>query len=238
MHIRILTSCTKKKAVSCTNPITAKDFERGEKHLNEREGELLDYQLPAGEMYTGLQHRYLMDGVRTVRKWKDGFDIDVAIISAGYGVVAEDDVIAPYERAFNGKPKAEIRELSDRLDIPEESRQFLAEPADLILVLLGGKYLHAVDFDENVVFGGDTLLFCSQSAVKSLPDWEEVKKVSVTQKTARRFSEALVRLKGLLANRVLLQIAQDPTAAGILTQPQTDVVNALDNEDFQVKLEL
>lgn len=74
--------------------------------------------------------------------------------------------------------------------------------------------------------------------MKSLPDWEEVKKVSVTQKTARRFSEALVRLKGLLANRVLLQIAQDPTAAGILTQPQTDVVNALDNEDFQVKLEL
>lgn len=238
MHIRILTSCTKKKAVSCTNPISTKDFERGEEHLNERESELRDYQLPAGEMYTGLQHRYLMDGVRAVRKKKVGLDIDVAIISAGYGVVSEEDLIAPYERAFNGKPKTEIRELSDRLDIPKKSRRFLAQSADLILILLGGKYLHAVDFDETVVFGGDTLLFCSQSAVKLLPDWEEVKKVPVTQKTARRFSEALVRLKGILAKRLLLKIAQDPTAAGSLMRPQTDVVNALDNEGLQTQLEL
>ncbi len=238
MHIRILTSCTKKKAVSCLNPITAKDFERGGKHLEERESELRDYQLPAGEMYTGLQHRYLMNGVRAVRKGKPEFDIDVAIISAGYGIVTEDDIIAPYERGFNGKPKTEIRELSDRLDIPKESRRFLAQPADLILILLGGKYLHAVDFDETVVFGGDTLLFCSQSAVKSLPDWEEVKKVPVTQETARRFSEALVRLKGILAKRLLLKIAQDSTAAGSLMQPQTDVVNALDTDGLQTKLEL
>jgi hypothetical protein len=238
VRIRILTSCTKKKAVSCANPITAEDFERGEEHLNHREDELFDHQLPAGEMYTGLQHRYLMEGVRAVRNSKVRLDIDVAIISAGYGVVSEEDLIAPYERAFNGKTKTEIRELSNRLDIPEESRRFLAEPADLTLVLLGGKYLHAVDFDESVVFGGDTLLFCSQSAMKSLPDWEEVKKVAVTQKTARRFSEALVRLKGILAKRLLLKIARDPTAEGSLMQPQTDVVNALDNKDLQAKLEL
>jgi hypothetical protein len=238
VHIRILTSCTKKKAVSCANPITAEDFERGGEHLNHRENELLEYQLPAGEMYSGLQHRYLMDGVRAVRKRKVEMDIDVAIISAGYGVVSEENRIAPYERAFNGKPKTEIRKLSDRLDIPQESRRFLAQPADLILVLLGEKYLHAVDLDETVVFGGDTLLFCSQSAVESPPDWEEVKKVPVTQQTARKFSEALVRLKGLLAKRVLLKIVQDPTAARVLMQPQTNVVEALENEDLQSTLEL
>jgi hypothetical protein len=238
VKIRILTSCTKKKAVSCANPITADDFEKGEEHLNERQRKLLDYQLPAGEMYVGLQHRYLMEGVRAVRRRENGFDIDVAIISAGYGVIGEEKPIAPYERAFNGKSKAEIRQLSDRLNIPEESRRFLARPTDLILVLLGGKYLHAADLDETVVFGGDTLLFCSQSAVESLPEWKEVKKVPVTQQTARQFSEALVRLKGLLAKRLLLKIAQDPSAVEVLRHPETDVIEALDDEDLQGKLEL
>jgi len=238
VHIRILTSCTKKKAVSCANPITAEDFERGEDHVASRSKELADSTLPAGKMYSGLQHRYLMQGVCAVRRKRAGFDINVSILSAGYGLVSEAELIAPYERAFNGKPKAEIRDLADRLDIPKDSRHFLEQPADLILILLGRKYLHAVDFDETVSFGGNTLLFCSRKAAESLPRWEKVNKVLVTQETATRFSEGIVGLKGYLARLLLQKVVRDPGMVEHLVAPQVDVLEVLDDQEMQARLEL
>jgi len=238
VHIRILTSCTKQKAVSCENSITAEDFRRGADFVSDREKELSDYKIPAGRMYTGLKHRHLMHGIQTVRQKGEEFKIDLSIISAGYGVVEENEPIVPYERSFNGKSKTEIRELAGRLDIPKDTRRFLAQPADLILVLLGGNYLHVIDLDEEVRFGGDTIFLCSQSAVDSLPDWRRVKKIPVTQQTSRQFSEALVRLKGLLAKRLLVRLLREPITVDRLMQPQTDVIDILDDEALQTELEL
>ena len=238
VHIRILTSCTKKKAVSCANPITAEDFKRGKEHVASRREELADSTLPAGKMYAGLQHRHLMQGVRTVRRKRSSLNIDVSILSAGYGLVFEEEPIAPYERAFNGKPKAEIRDLADHLDIPRDSRHFVEQSADLVLILLGRKYLHAVDFDETVSFGGNTLLLCSRKAAESLPNWEKVKKILVTREAASRFSEGIVGLKGYLARLLLQKVVRDPGEVEHLMRPQVDVLDALDDHELEAELEL
>lgn len=238
MQIRILTSCTSTKAVSCTDPITAEDFEQGSAHVEDREEALSEFLRPAGEMYTGKQHRHLMEGVRAIRRKRTDVRINLAIISAGYGVVSEEQPIAPYERAFNGRSKADIQDLAQRLSIPRDVRQFLAGPTDLILVLLGEKYLQAIDPDEIVSFGGPTLLFCSGQAVKSLPNWKAVEKVSVTRETAKRFSEGLVWLKGYLAKQLLVKASDDPGVIERAMESGVDVLDMLDDRKAQVNLDL
>lgn len=189
-------------------------------------------------MYVGQQHRHLMQGVQAARRRHPDIKIEVAIISAGYGFVSEDELIAPYERAFNGRSKADIRDLADRLDIPKDTRCFLARRADLILVLLGSKYLQAIAPDETLAFGGPTLLFCGREAAQSLPDKAGVKKVVITRDTAKRFSEGLVWLKGYLARRLLQRIAEQPSIADEVVHPEVDVLDMLDTRSAQVDLEL
>jgi hypothetical protein len=189
-------------------------------------------------MYTGQQHRHLMDGVRAIRRRRTDVRVDLAIISGGYGVVSEERPIAPYERAFNERSKADVQDLAQRLNIPRDARQFLAPSVDLILVLLGEKYLQAIDPDEDLSFGGSTLLFCSGQAAESLPDWKHVKKVPVTRETAKRFSEGLVWLKGYLAKRLLVKASDDPGVIERVMEPGVDVLNILDDRKAQVNLDL
>ena len=66
----------------------------------------LDCEASAAKMYTGLQHRYLMEGLEKVRNsLMEKQAIDLAIISAKYGLLSECDVIAPYNCTFQGLRK-------------------------------------------------------------------------------------------------------------------------------------
>ena len=238
VHISILTSCTSKKAITCKNPITAEDFDQGTAHVQKREKTLAEYTLPAGQMYVGQQHQHLMQGVRALRRKRPEIEVDVKIISAGYGLISEDRPIAPYERAFSNIGKKGVRALADRLNIPQDARRFLACTTDMILVLLGSKYVQAIDPDDTLTFGGPALLFCSREAERAFPDKERVKKVIVTRSTAKRFSEGLVWLKGYLARRLLLRMIEQPGATEEALRPEVDVLDMLFPDPAQTGLEL
>ena len=238
VHISILTSCTSKKASACKKPITAEDFDQGAAHIRQREKALAEYMLPAGQMYVGQQHQHLMRGVKALRRKRPEVDVDVGIISAGYGLISEDRPIAPYERAFSNIGKKGVRALANRLNIPQDARRFLARPADMILVLLGSKYVRAIDPDDTLTFGGPALLFCSREADRAFPDKERVKKVVVTREAAKRFSEGLVWLKGYLARRLLLRMIEQPGAAEQALRPEVDVLDMLFPDPAQAGLEL
>ena len=83
-------------------------------------GELEPYRVPAAQLYHGLQHTELMRGVELLRRtFGQTLDIDVKIISAGFGVVDEDQLLPPYEATFAGQPQASITAVSRRLLIPQ-----------------------------------------------------------------------------------------------------------------------
>jgi hypothetical protein len=46
--------------------------------------------MPAPELYTGLQHQRLMEGVRVLQNAGQGPQLDLYILSAGYGLVPAD----------------------------------------------------------------------------------------------------------------------------------------------------
>jgi hypothetical protein len=232
VRIRVLTSCTKTKIVDCPDEVqlTKSDFEAGGDHLEKREQELSSCCRPAGEMYAGRQHEELMRGVRALRQTRPNANVDVHVLSAGYGVIPENQSIAPYNVSFSDMPSGEVRDWADDLDVPGQVREFLAARSDLTLLLLGQKYATAASVDEEVTLGGPVLYFCNQETARGLPNVPKLKPVVVSQRESTRFSEGIIWLKGHLARRLLVRLANNPDFVDTVTSPDADVLDLLDDQ--------
>ena len=213
MRILVVTACTGQKTISHDDALTIDDFLKSEKHIKSREKALSKYLTPAENLYRGQQHIRLMRGINAFRKSQSrksfNNDLDLWILSAGYGLVPTDRKLAPYECTFQGMKTQDIFKLAVARNIPTDVRQLLSQPFSLGLILLGSGYLKACDLDENVHLGGPTLLFCGKSAEKRLPKIKWLKPVVLTNAEAKRFSCGLVGLKGELAARLLEKLASD-----------------------------
>src|SRR4051812_42194422 len=133
MRILVITSCTGQKSVKDERQLTLEDFQKGAEHVAARQSELSQVLTPAGTLYTGQQHKRLMRGVRQFRTTRSdqGDVIDLCIVSAGYGLVADDDLIAPYEATFSGMNKTDLHAWARSLELPNAFRSAVGEPYDL-----------------------------------------------------------------------------------------------------------
>jgi len=166
--------------------------------------------VPAERLYRGQQHVRLMRGAETARG--AGHEVAVAVVSAGHGLLGGDDLVAPYERTFQGMPAAERRGLARELGIPAAVRALLAEPADLRLVLLGGDYLDACKLAADTVLGAPTLALCGAGTALRLPVLAGLRPLVLHERDTRRFACGLVGLKGEVAGRLLTLLAERPDA--------------------------
>ena len=130
----VITSCTGEKKYHPDNQLTQDDFIDIEK-LNCREKDLEQYKTPAGEIYTGMQHLRLMEGINVLRE-KYGADIiDLYIVSAGYGLISEHREVIPYEVTFN----------------PLKKMQSLMAIAGKITRILFGMLKNGTEYDPAIV---------------------------------------------------------------------------------------
>jgi hypothetical protein len=225
----IITSCTGEKVVESDRQLTREDFAKGPAYVAEREKELKDSLRTAGEIYSGEQHVRLMRGVGERRKDEGGgMKVELHILSAGYGLIPEDRVVAPYEITFATMKSKELRDWADSLQVPEDFRKTVAKPYDFGLILLGDNYLTACALDSSVKFGGPTLLFCGTGMAKKLPTLANVRVVPVSNPEAKRFSCGLVGLKGELAARALAGVKADASVVTKILDPKFDVLGWLD----------
>ena len=227
MRILIITSCTGEKVVGSDRQLTAEDFKMGKTHLTKREKELKDLLRSAREIYSGEQHVRLMRGVEESRKTGKN-QIDFHVLSAGYGLIAEDRMVAPYEITFATMKTKELREWADTLNVPEDFRKVVSAPYDFAMILLGDNYLTACALDAKLKFGGPTLIFCGTGMAKKLPEMANVRVLAISNPEAKRFSCGLIGLKGELAFRLLRGIAEQ-SAAEIILDPKFDVLKWLDS---------
>ncbi len=228
MRILIITSCTGEKVHAPDNQLTHEDFRKGPKHVHVRERQLKAMLMPASEMYTGEQHARLMQGVAAVRE--RGVECRVKILSAGYGFIPEDRIVAPYECTFSTMKTQELKDWATHLKSPEGFRSAVSAPYDFALILLGDNYLKACALDAGVKLGGMTLLFAGQGPAKKLPRIPNLRVGTLSNAEAKRFSCGLVGLKGELAARLLKLIAADPGLVQRLKDPATDVLALLDSD--------
>lgn len=230
MKVLIVTSCTGEKKFSPANQLVQDDF-RNEKTLKAREKELKEFALPAAEMYTGQQYRRLMEGLQLLRQSypRDRATFDLAIVSAGYGLIAEDRSIVPYEVTFNTMKNPEIDTWAQARHIHDDLVKLL--PAyDFVFFLLGDKYLRACRLPFEVQKRQRYFFFTSSSALKYFPKNEsKYWCLELGNSDAKEFGYGLVGLKGFLFKKLAECFVRDPQLLHDALKSPNDLCMALDD---------
>ncbi len=115
------------------------DLER----LHEREAELKNFLRPASELYCCDQFRFTRSGVDMLRSAFGRDKVDMRIMSPGYGLIGEQDMIAPHSVSLTDFDRAELHLWADHLGVPAAVRELVAD-YDLAIFLVGQCCLEAM----------------------------------------------------------------------------------------------
>ena len=142
-RILVITSCTGEKCFrNRKNQLVLNDFQ-DPKRLKSREKSLSRFVCQAKDLYTGVQHLRLLEGIQLLRQSYGDKVVDVKILSAGYGLIDESRKIYPYEVSFNGMKTSEIDNWSEALAI-HDSVETAIRDYDLVFFLLGDNYIRSI----------------------------------------------------------------------------------------------
>jgi hypothetical protein len=134
----VIGSCGKKKLIQSTEALTCDDLDSID-NIRKWRKKLSCTSIRARELYIGNQNRELVKGVDLLRRIEN-IDINFLILSAGFGLVEENDMIPPYDCSFTGMRKSQIQERAEWLNISSDFKELLATGFDLVYLALGKKY--------------------------------------------------------------------------------------------------
>jgi hypothetical protein len=206
MRVLVLTSCTDKKAVETDAPLTADDFDDPGR-LAAGEARLNTLMRSAGVMYTGQHHLRAMRGVQAMRTELGTAGVVVAIISAGYGVVDEGRLIAPYDVTFSGRSTTAIRARGARLGVPVAARDVLPDH-DVVFQILGSDYLTSLAPPLGPS-GDQRLVVFAKPSEKRIASTSVVIPAGKTE--TRRWGAGYLALKGRMLELIGAAVRRDGT---------------------------
>jgi Queuine tRNA-ribosyltransferase len=232
-RLLIISSCTGEKASKPANQLTLEDFQAGSEHLLERGAELRDTSLPAGELYTGSQHLQLMDGLRLLRAKQPQLDVTLKIISAGFGLINEDQMIPPYEVTFNTMSTRDVNTWAQTLHIHEDLNAAIAT-ADIVVFLLGENYLRAAKLPLEARADQTFVFLVSGKVAERLPQHAAKQVVMpLGNPDAKSFKYGLVGLKGFLFKQLAQELSRNPAALLEWHEHPTSVLTFLESRRGQ-----
>lgn len=207
MKMLVITSCTGEKKFKPANQLQPEDFSSAAR-LRERTAELRNSEALAAEMYTGLQHRYLMEGLEQVREIHGQAVADLHIISAGYGLLSEHDVIVPYNMTFQILPKKEILTRSNKLQLHERVETLIAD-YKLVFFLLGKEYVQALQLPFQVTEMVTQIFLLGDTYKDLIPDSQNTHFVPAGRDLARTLGVMGVALKGFVFRKLCLTACRE-----------------------------
>lgn len=236
-RVLIITSCTGEKRFKLTNQLTIEDFQDPEK-LKERSQLLTEFTCTAAQMYTGLQHLRVMEGVNILRSHLGKEAVDLKILSAGYGLISEDQEIFPYSVTFNSMKNDELSSWGNFLKIHDEFQQAIIG-YDLVFILLGDKYLRALNLPVKTQPNQTFIFLASNKSLNYIDSGNAKSFVFIPSNgDASRFSCALVGLKGQLLKIIATEIRRQPDLLTNLYHEPAILEQILDQQPHQLELPL
>lgn len=154
VKVLLLSQCTNEKAIKSAACLNMNDF-KGDIECKIKEKKLK--KISAYEMYAGDQHMLICKGLKKLREKNKKDNVDFYIVSAGYGLINEKDMVAPYNVTFKDMKKRDLLNWSRYLNI-HTKLQMLVKSYDLIFIMLGNNYLKSLEFpiefkkDAKIVF--------------------------------------------------------------------------------------
>ena len=196
MKILVITSCTSWKKHKPANQLQPEDFLSTER-LAAKSTELKSYETAAAEMYTGRQHTLLMTGLEQIRESYGQKVVDLYIISAGYGLLNESDVILPYNVTFAGLRKTELVACSNRLQLHERV-ETLTDNYDLVFFLLGAEYVQALQLPFKVPEAVTQIFLLGTGSKNLVPNLPNTHFIPAGMPLARKLRTTNMALKGFV----------------------------------------
>lgn len=204
-RLLVISSCTGNKALKSPQ-LTLEDFADPER-LAQREVALAAVRRKAAEMYTGMQHVYLMNGIKQLRQTFGRDFVELRILSAGYGLIDAGRPICPYNVTFNDMTVVQTRRWARHLGVPAAVRTALTDK-EVVVFLLGSRYLDAID--PPIPAGSDQrLIFLAKSSEASRLRGAGVVTVRVG-KAETRYGAGYMALKGKMFELFASSLASRP----------------------------
>jgi len=212
----VISSCTKDKATrGCPVLLIESDF-ADQDRLRRREAELAQWALPASRMYSGDQHRYLMNGISLLRSSLGQSACTLLIISAGYGLIDEERPIVPYEVTFKNKGSKWIKDRAEQLAIPDAVRAAVREHT-FVNFLLGKEYLMSIHPPLRPARGQRLVFFTSNT---QLP-FDPASIIIPAGKQETRYGAGYAALKGKMFEHFAKGLCASPQIWGALCSDDT-----------------
>ena len=207
MRSLVIVPCSAKKRDTVPRPARAADLMDPERH-RQAEERLSAFACPAIEMYTGTHYRMVRDGLERVwAAWGRGF-LDMAILSAGYGLLDPAEEIIPYDVTFDEFDTATYAQWVAELGIPGRTVQLVGE-ADLTFFLLSGRYLTALNLPLDIPAAPKQIVLTDPDSLHLVPTGPDIHSVIADGPTAaRRWHVKAPHVRGFLFGRLCRQIVQ------------------------------
>ena len=189
MRVLVVGSCGKKKLHTSLKQPRCHDID--DKHdIRYWKHQFPQKCSPARHMYTGPQNTELakaVDMLRTIPNVETYF----AIISAGFGVLQDTELVPPYDCSFTTMRVSELRKRSSDLRIQQSIFQLMKEDFDLIYLALGKRYHLALGKDTLDSVRSTTLMFHGQDSNRMI-------RIPCDAKTVKAFSKQGHKIHGVV----------------------------------------
>lgn len=149
-----------------------------------------------------------MAGLKQVRTCYGKSVIDLAIISAKYGLLSECRVIDPYDFTFKCLNTKAIWELSDKLAIHKQVRTLISK-YDVVFFLLGEKYVQALRLPFEGINTVNQIFLLGDSYAGLIHDSPNTHFVSAGEPLRNELSTTHNALKGLVFRKVCEHVCYD-----------------------------
>jgi hypothetical protein len=206
MRTLVISSGTVEKRDQVPDPALAAELlDPARRRLAEER--LAAFACPAVAMYTGTQHRLVMEALWSVwERWGRGM-LDLALLSAGYGLIPAEELIVPYEVAFEDLAPL-LGEWSARQAVRERASVLVSE-YDLAFYLLSGPALTALRLPLDVPASVEQFVLTDAGSIESVPAAPNVHAfVAAKNRAAQRWHVKAPEVCGFLFGRLCEQIVR------------------------------
>ena len=154
------------------------------------------HSVAACDLYTGRQQEQITSAVRRLRS--DGHSVQRYFISAGFGLIAENELLPPYEVTFSNMTVQQIRDRSKMLNIKHDVSKILTQSEyDVVFFSLGKDYYNSINIDQMVqrVQPDQIGVVFNRDIVND--QYDNIVSVPARTDDAKRHGTIVVGLKGL-----------------------------------------
>jgi hypothetical protein len=158
-------------------------------------------------MYASQHHRLVVEGVQAVwERWGHSV-LDLAILSAGFGLLDAEQSIIPYDVTLDEFAEWELAAWAERVHLAERLQVLVAQ-YDLVFLLLSGRRLAVVDLPLQAPDTVRQIVLTDTESASLLPGLPNLHGfIADGSAAAQRWHVKASHVRGFLFNRLCRQVA-------------------------------